>query len=166
MEENTPQYTKAKHEQCFGIHLTNKSDEQVSNVQLFNYNHKEDISIKYHCFFPDYDNIIRQLAALKINDGLRITKIHLNVTNENDETAIKQFESELKLIHTGLSGISYTRRRSLEQFYDQNQQDKTIIIPFEDSISLTNQLSIEIEYVMPNTELIFTIFYENTKNKN
>jgi hypothetical protein len=147
-------------EYCFTIHLENMRDSQITVVNLFEYNHTEDTQVEYNSFYPGYDFILRQLAAFKEYDNLKLTKIHINAIHENEEIVLKQFSSELTLKHTAINGTCYSRRFTLEIYYDPEQHQKTIIVPFDYPISLTNQLSIELEYLLPNIELIFTIFYQ------
>ena len=40
-------------ELVFVIHLKNKTDEKIFNLDLFNYHHKEHSKVEYKSFYPD-----------------------------------------------------------------------------------------------------------------
>jgi hypothetical protein len=153
---------QSNNEYCFEIHLRNTSDSQIATVNLFDYNYKENTQVEYSSFYLGYDFILRQLAAFKEYENLKITKIHINAIHENEEIALKQFYSELILKHTAINGTCYGSRFILEIYHDPEQLHKSIVVPFDYPISLTNQLSIELEYLVPNIQLVFTIFYEKS----
>lgn len=150
---------QSNNEYCFKIHLKNMCDSRIAVVNLFDYNHKENTQVEYNSFYPGYDFILRQLAALKEYDNIKLSKIHINAIHENEQIALSQFGSELTLKHTAINGTCYSSRFTLEIYYDPEQHHKSIIVPFDYPISMTNQLSIELEYLVPNIELVFTIFF-------
>lgn len=155
-----------KMEKCFVIELINKSDDKLYNVNLINFNHKQQTKIEYKGLIQEYDFILRQLASLRKSDGLMATRLHIMANCDYITFANRQVKGDLKTIHSGLCGSTYTRtfRRSehidLEQ-YHQNISD----ITFEQPISLTNQLTLELEYLMPETRIRVTVFYEEAVEK-
>lgn len=150
-------------EYCFTIHLRNMKDVAIDKTTLFDYHHRECLSVDYDSPYPPgYDFLLRQLAAFKQYDNLKITKIHINAIHENEEIALKQLGAELLVIYCAINGMSITQRHLLEILYDPDQDEKSVILTFDNPISLTNQLDIEIEYLMPNIHLVFTIFYHKS----
>ena len=159
MESEIPQSNNGY---CFNIHLKNRTDEKVANVSLFEYNHRENLLVEYSSFYPGYDFILRQLAAFKEYENLKITKIHIHAVHENDEMALSQYGSELRAIYTAINGMSKARIHLLELLYETEQHHKAVVLDFDEPISLTNQLNFEMEYLIPNIELVFTIFYQKS----
>ena len=153
---------EAKNEYCFTIHLRNMIDVAIDKTTLFDYHHRECLSVDYDSPYPPgYDFILRQLAAFKEYENLKITKIHINAIHENEEIAIKQLGAELLVMYSAINGMCLTQRHLLDILYDPEQHHKSVVLNFDEPISLTNQLDIEIEYLMPNIQLVFTIFYIN-----
>lgn len=148
-------------ELVFVIHLKNKTDEKIFNLDLFNYHHKEHSKVEYKSFYPDYDYLLRQLAGLRKNDDLGITKIRFAANCDYDRFSVKQVKSEVELIWTSLNGASYSTKRDLALFHTAEQVHHNIVdLPFEKPIMLTNQLQVRLEYLMPETELTVTVFYK------
>ena len=148
-------------ELAFAIHLKNKTDEKIFNVDLFNYNHKEQVKIEYKSFYPDYDYLLRQLSGLRKNDELQLTKIHFLANCDYSKFAFKQVKSQVELVYTSLNGSSYSTTKDLSIFHTAEQvHNNIIVLPFEKPITLSNQLQVKLEYLMPETQLEVTLFYK------
>jgi hypothetical protein len=155
-----------KMQKCFVIELINKTDDKLYNVDLINFNHKEQTKIEYKGLLNEYDFVLRQLASLRKSDGLMATRIHIMANCDYITFANRQVNGDLKTIHSGLCGIVYTRTFKRSEHIDLEQYHQNILeITFEQPISLTNQLSFELEYLMPETRIRVTIFYEESLEK-
>lgn len=151
---------ESKLEKCFGIHLVNNTDEKILNLDLFNYHYKEQSKVGYKSFHSEYDSLLRQLAGLRKFDNLQITKIHFHAECDYPKFSIKQVNSKIELVWTSLDGCSYSLTNDLALFYSHEQVHKNIVIlPFEKPITLSNQLQVKIEYLMPETEMTVSVFY-------
>jgi len=150
-------------QKCFVIELINKTDDKLYNVDLINFNHKEQTKIEYKGLLNEYDFILRQLASLRKSDGLMATRIHIMAICEYSTFANRQIKCTLKTIYSGLCGMVYTRTMRLNEYFDLEQYHENIVVlPFEQPISLTNQLSFELQYLMPETRIRVTVFYEES----
>jgi hypothetical protein len=165
-QTNTEEIKTGNSDTCFVIHLKNKTDEKLFNVELFNFNHKEQDKIEYRSFYPDYDYVLRQLAGLRKNDELQVTKIHFSADCDYSKFAVKQVKSEVELVYTSLNGTIYSTKRDLALFHTADQVHHNIVIlPFEHPITLSNQLQFKLQYLMPETELTVTVFYKKNKEE-
>jgi hypothetical protein len=148
-------------QKCFVIELINKTDDKLYNVDLINFNHKEQTKIEYKGLVNEYDFLLRQLASLRKSDGLMATRIHIMANCDYITFANRQVNGDLKTVHSGLCGSTYTRIFKRSEHIDLEQYHQNILeITFEQPISFTNQLSFELEYLMPETRIRVTVFYE------
>jgi len=148
-------------QKCIVLNLKNKSDDKLYNVNLINYNYKEQSSIEYSGTYVDYDLLLRQLGSLRTSDGYKITKIHLIAVCDYNVFANRQVQCDLRVIYSGFDGIVVTVPHKLCDHFEPMQFHRNIVIVnFKEGLALNNELSLELGYLMPETELRVTIHYE------
>lgn len=146
---------------CIVLNLKNKTDDKLYNVNLINHKHKEQTAIEYSGTYLDYDFLLRQLGSLKKSDGYKITKIHFISICDYNVFANRQVQCDLRAVYSGVDGRVVTvPYKLLEHFEPMQFHRNIVIVNFKEGLYLTNELSLELEYLMPETELRVTVHYE------
>jgi hypothetical protein len=151
-----------EHLDLFSLSITNKSDEKIHNVKIFNYDFKDQPQIKYENLEGmAYSEFLRKLDKVESRKYI-ITKIRLVADCDYKKFQNKQLEAELYYKNKNIFARELTIRVQPWLFYSPEQEHDNII-DIEDSFILYSNSEFELEYLMPETTVCLYFFL--TKNK-
>jgi len=150
--KNSPPYT---------IRVKNLTDEKLYNVDLFNYEHEKQKKIEYSCIHGvSYEYFLRLLASY--NEPIELIKMmRFSAFCDNSKFQNKQLRTFIRTIYTKLDGCSEYITTAISNYMNPYQQQSNIIeVPLidEQRIKFSNQLQLRLDYLMPETEIVITIF--------
>lgn len=140
------------------IKIRNLTDEKLYNVKVFDYKHSFQRKLEYTPLTPglEYDDILRQLAAeneCRIIIGM--TALTVAYFGKLDHVEKRQINSQMTIKYKTMFGI--VAEQPMNIFMDAYQQQPDTIIGRK-SYGLDNSLSLELEYLLPNTEVIISMY--------
>jgi hypothetical protein len=144
----------------YQIRIKNLTDEKLYDVDLFNYKHDKQNKIEYSCGMGvDYDKFLRILASNRLSEE-RVDLFRINAWCDYPKFRNKQLNSCLHTIYEEPNGISSSCPTGLGIYFSAYQMQSDIIDVRVDSlkIQLNNLLQLRLSYLMPETEMVFTIF--------
>jgi len=144
----------------YQIRIKNLTDEKLYDVDLFNYKHEKQNKIKYSCGMGvDYDKFLRILASNSLSEE-KIDLIQFMAFCDYDKFRNKQIISSLSTIYEEPNGISSSIKTNIGNYFSAYQQQANIVDMKVDSlkIQLNNLLQLRLSYLMPETEIVITIF--------
>ena len=144
----------------YQIRIKNLTDEKLYDVDLFNYKHDKQNKIEYSCGMGvDYDKFLRILASNTLSEE-RVDLFRINAWCDYPKFRNKQLNSCLHTIYEEPNGISSSCPTGLGIYFSAYQMQSDIIDVRVDSlkIQLNNLLQLRLSYLMPETEMVFTIF--------
>ena len=145
----------------YQIHIKNLTDEKLYDVDLFNYEHEKQNKIAYSCGAGvDYNNFLRFLSALS-EAKEQVKLLRVQVWCDYPKFRNKQLNCCLHRIITNPNGCLESVALQVGNYFMAYQHQSDIIdIPMTDDnkIELFNELQLRLSYLMPETEMIITIF--------
>ena len=144
----------------YQIRIKNLTDEKLYDVDLFNYKHDKQNKIEYSCGMGvDYDKFLRILASNTLSEE-RVDLFRINAWCDYPKFRNKQLNSCLHTIYEEPNGISSSCPTGLGIYFSAYQMQSDIIDVRVDSlkIQLNNLLQLRLSYLMPETEMVITIF--------
>jgi hypothetical protein len=144
----------------YQIRIKNLTDEKLYDVDLFNYKHEKQNKIEYSCGMGvDYDKFLRILASNRLSEE-RVDLFRINAWCDYPKFRNKQLNSCLHTIYEEPNGISSSCPTGLGIYFSAYQMQSDIIDVRVDSlkIQLNNLLQLRLSYLMPETEMVITIF--------
>jgi hypothetical protein len=145
----------------YQIHIKNLTDEKLYDVDLFNYEHEKQNKIAYSCGTGvEYNNFLRFLSALS-EAKEQVTLLRFQVWCDYPKFRSKQLNCCLHRIITNPNGSMQSDLLQVGNYLSAYHHQSDIIdIPMTDDnkIELFNQLQLRLSYLMPETEMIITIF--------
>jgi hypothetical protein len=144
----------------YQIRIKNLTDEKLYDVDLFNYKHEKQNKIEYSCGMGvDYDKFLRILASNTLSEE-RVDLFRINAWCDYPKFRNKQLNSCLHTIYEEPNGNYSSSPTGLGIYFSVYQQQSDIIDVRVDSlkIQLNNLLQLRLSYLMPETEMVITIF--------
>jgi hypothetical protein len=144
------------------VNIKNKTSKRISNVDVFNYDYKENDDIEYSCPHDvSYGQFLREIASYsKPNFYINNIKQHIESSNKN--TITEQSESSISYILQNANGIKSVGfyLLSIKQVWNQNkfwgyELEKDLV-----KIPLFVKTNLSINYLMPNTEITLFLYLE------
>mgnify|MGYP000912351912 FL=1 len=136
--------------QVISLRITNKTDDKLHNVKIFNYDFKEQNQIKYENLIGmSYSEFLRKWDKLE-SKKYTIKKIRLRCVCNYKKFQNKQLEAELYYKNKDIFSKEYVNPVQTKLFYSplQAQDD---IIDIEKSYTILSNSEFELEYLMPDT---------------
>jgi hypothetical protein len=162
-ELNVTEYNIPKKESLlpYQIRIKNLTDEKLYDVDLFNYQHEKQNKIAYSCGMGvEYNTFLRFLSALS-KAKEQVVLLKFQVWCDYPKFRSKQLNCCLHKIITNTNGCMQSYPLQVGNYFSAYQQHADIIdIPMADNnkIELFNELQLRLSYLMPETEMIITIF--------
>ena len=107
-----------------------------------------------------YDKYLRLLASY--NEPIELIKMmRFSAFCDNSKFQNKQLRTFIRTIYTKLDGCSEYITTAISNYMNPYQQQSNIIeVPLVDKqlIKFSNQLQLRLDYLMPETEIVITIF--------
>jgi hypothetical protein len=145
----------------YAIRVKNLTDEKIYDVDLFNYEHEKQNKIEYSCGMGvEYKSFLRFLSALS-EAKEQVKLLRIQVWCDYPKFRSKQLNCCLHRIITTPNGRMQSDPLQVGNYFSSYQQQSDIIdIPMTDDnkIELFNQLQLRLSYLMPETEMIITIY--------
>ena len=145
----------------YQIRIKNLTDEKLYDVDLFNYEHEKQNKIAYSCGMGvEYNRFLRFLSVLS-EAKEKVTLLRFQVWCDYPKFRIKQLNCCLHTIYQEPNGCMQSVPLQVGNYFSPHQQQSDIIdIPMTDGdkIELFNELQLRLSYLMPETEMIITIF--------
>lgn len=150
----------------YQIRIKNLTDEKLYDVDLFNYEHEKQKNIEYSCIHGvSYEYFLRLLSSY--NEPIELIKMmRFSALCDYSKFANKQLRTCIYTIYTKLDGCSEYITTELSPYINAYQPQSNIIeVPLLDKqrIKFSNQLQLRLSYLMPETEIIITIFSTKIK---
>lgn len=153
-----------EHLDLFSLSITNKSDEKIHNVKIFNYDFKEQKQIKYENLEGmAYSEFLRKLNKVE-SEKYTIKKIRLVAVCDYKKFQNKQLEAELYYKNKNIFARELTIPLQTFMFYYPLEEPNNII-HIEKSFRLYSNSEFELEYLMPDTTVNLYFFLTKTKTK-
>jgi hypothetical protein len=153
---------KEEHLDLFSLSITNKSDEKIHKVKIFNYDFKEQKEIKYENLEGmSYSEFLRKLDKVE-SEKYTIKKIRLAAVSNYKKFQDKQLEAKLYYKNKNIFARELTILIQL-CFYYSPEQEHDNIIDIKKSFILYSNSEFELEYLMPDTTV--NLYFFLTKNK-
>ena len=151
-----------EHLDLFSLSITNKSDEKIHKVKIFNYDFKEQKEIKYENLEGmSYSEFLRKLDKVE-SEKYTIKKIRLVAVSNYKKFQDKQLEAKLYYKNKNIFARELTILIQL-WFYYSPEQEHDNIIDIKKSFILYSNSEFELEYLMPDTTV--NLYFFLTKNK-
>lgn len=151
----------------YQICIKNLTDEKLYDVNLLNYDHEKQNKIAYSCGMGvEYNSFLRFLSALS-EAKEQVKLLRVQVWCDYPKFRSKQLNCCLHKIITDPNGRMQSVPLQVSHYFSAYQHQSDIIdIPMTDvdKIELFNKLQLRLSYLMPETEMIITIF-PSTINK-
>jgi hypothetical protein len=145
----------------YQIRIKNLTDEKLYDVDLFNYEHEKQNKIAYSCGMGvEYNRFLRFLSALS-EAKEQVFLLRFQVWCDYPKFRSKQLNCCLHKIITNPNGRMQSEPLQVGNYFSAYQQQSDIIdIPMTDDnkIELFNELQLRLSYLMPETEMIITIY--------
>jgi hypothetical protein len=145
----------------YQIHIKNLTDEKIYNVDLFNYDHEKQRKLSYSCTNGvSYDKFLRWLSSLN-EPKEKIALLRLQVWCDYHKFINKQINCCLHTIYEKPNGKMISVPLQVGNYFSANQMQSGIVdMPMSDNqdIQLFNELQLRFSYLMPETEMIITIY--------
>ena len=153
-----------EHLDLFSLSITNKSDEKIHNVKIFNYDFKDQPQIKYENLEGmAYSEFLRKLDKVESGKYI-IRKIRLVADCDYKKFQNKQLEAELYYKNKNIFARELTIPLQTFMFYYPLEEPDNII-HIEKSFRLYSNSAFELEYLMPETTVNLYFFLTKTKQK-
>jgi hypothetical protein len=150
----------------YKIHIKNLTDEKLYDVDLFNYEHEKQNKIAYSCGIEvDYNSFLRSIASNCLSEE-QVTLLKFQVFCDYPKFINKQLNCCLHKIIENPNERMKSESLQVGNYFSAYQQQFDIIdIPMTDDnkIELFNELQLRLSYLMPETEIIITIFSTKIK---
>jgi hypothetical protein len=146
------------------LKIKNLTDEKLKNVKIFNFDSKNQEQVEYSVLHSSmkYEDFLRKYQLLD-NDKHTIIKTRIISKCDYKKYELKQINSNINCIVESIFGLkSSTPIKS--QIYLSAFQFQQNIVDIDFKILITSNLELELEYLMPETEIIIN-FSILTKNK-
>ena len=145
----------------YQIEIKNLTDEKLYDVDLFNYDHDKQNKVSYSCTNGvPYERFLRFLSSL--NEAKEEVKmLRFQVWCDYSKFISKQINCCVHTIYEKPNGsVSSVPLHAGNYFSSYQQQAGIIDIPLTDNhkIKLFNELQLRLSYLMPETNMIITIF--------
>jgi hypothetical protein len=145
----------------YTICVKNLTDEKLYDVDLFNYEFEKQKKIEYSCIQGvSYQYFLRILSSWN-QASEEIKTIRFSASCDYKKFQQKQLQTRLRIINTNLNGFSASVPKDLFVYFNAYQMQANIIdvqLTDKERIKLFNQLQLRLDYLMPETEMIITIF--------
>ena len=145
----------------YQIRIKNLTDEKLYDVDLFNYEHEKQNKIAYSCGMGvEYNRFLRFLCALS-EAKEQVKLLRVQVWCDYPKFRSKQLNCCLHRIIQNPNGCLESVPLQVGHYLSASQFQSDIIdIPMTDDnkIELFNELELRLSYLMPETEMIITIF--------
>jgi len=162
-ELNVAEYNIPKKETLlpYQIRIKNLTDEKLYDVDLFNYEHEKQKKIEYSCIHGvSYEYFLRLLASY--SEPIELIKMmRFSAFCDYSKFQNKQLRTFIRTIYTKLDGCSEYITTAISNYMNPYQQQSNIIevlLVDEQRIKFSNQLQLRLDYLMPETEIVITIF--------
>jgi hypothetical protein len=137
-------------DQVISLRITNKTDDKLHNVKIFNYDFKEQNQIKYENLIGmAYSEFLRKWDKLE-SKKYTIKKIRLRCVCNYKKFQNKQLEAELYYKNKDIFSKEYVNPVQTKLFYSPLQAQDNII-DIEKSYTILSNSEFELEYLMPDT---------------
>jgi hypothetical protein len=145
----------------YQIRIKNLTDEKLYDVDLFNYEHEKQNKIAYSCGMGvEYNSFLGFLSALS-EAKEQVKLLRVQVWCDYPKFRSKQLNSCLHRIIQNPNGCLESVPLQVGNYLSPYQQQSDIIdIPMtdENKIELFNELQLRLSYLMPETEIIITLY--------
>ena len=145
----------------YQVCIKNLTDEKLYDVDLFNYEHEKQNKIAYSCGMGvEYNRFLRFLSALS-EAKEQVKLLRVQVWCDYPKFRSKQLNCCLHRIIQNPNGCLESVPLEVGHYLSASQFQSDIIdIPMTDDnkIELFNELQLRLSYLMPETEMIITIF--------
>jgi hypothetical protein len=145
----------------YQIRIKNLTDEKLYDVDLFNYEHEKQNKVAYSCGMGvEYNRFLRNLSALS-EAKEQVTLLRFQVWCDYPKFRSKQLNCCLHKIITNPNGRMQSEPLQVGNYFSAYKQQSDIIdIPMTDDnkIEFFNELQLRLSYLMPETEIIITIY--------
>lgn len=153
-----------EHLDLFSLSITNKSDEKIHKVKIFNYDFKEQKQIKYENLEGmAYSEFLRKLDKVE-SEKYTIQIIRLVAVCDYKKFQNKQLEAELYYKNKDIFAREWTIPIQPLLYYHPEQEHANII-DIKKSFRLYSNSEFELEYLMPDTTVNLHFFLTKTKTK-
>ena len=150
----------------YQIRIKNLTDEKLYDVDLFNYEHEKQNKIAYSCGMGvDYNSFLRSIASNSLSKE-QVTLLKFQVFCDYPKFINKQLNCCLHKIIENPNERMKSESLQVGNYFSAYQQQFDIIdIPMTDDnkIELFNELQLRLSYLMPEIEIIITIFLTKIK---
>lgn len=153
-----------EHLDIFSLSITNKTDEKIHKVKIFNYDFKEQKQIKYENLEGmAYSEFLRKLDKVE-SQKYTIQIIRLVAVCDYKKFQNKQLEAELHYKNKNIFARELTIPIQPLLYYHPEQEHENII-DIKKSFRLYSNSEFELEYLMPDTTVNLYFFLTKTKTK-
>lgn len=145
----------------YQVRIKNLTDEKLYDVDLFNYEHEKQNKIAYSCGMGvEYNRFLRFLSALS-EAKEQVVLLRFQVWCDYPKFRSKQLNCCLHKIITNPNGNMQSVPLQVGNYLSPYQQQSDIIdilMTDDNKIELFNELQLRLSYLMPETEMIITIY--------
>jgi hypothetical protein len=146
----TPQQSITDLAQVISLRLTNKTDEKLHNVNIFNYDYKDQNQIKYENLTGmAYSEFLRKWDKLESNKYI-IKKVRFVAICDYKKFERKQLSGKIFYKNTNVFSLSSAVPTEPMMWYSPFQEQPNII-DIERTFSILSDTEFELEYLMPDT---------------
>jgi hypothetical protein len=163
-EGDISENSNQEHLDLFSLSITNKSDEKIHKVKIFNYDFKEQKQIKYENLEGmAYSEFLRKLDKVE-SQKYTIQIIRLVAVCDYKKFQNKQLEAELYYKNKNIFARELTIPIQPLLYYSPEQEHANII-DIKKPFRLYSNSEFELEYLMPDTTVNLHFFLTKTKTK-
>ena len=163
-EGDISENSNQEHLDLFSLSITNKSDEKIHKVKIFNYDFKEQKQIKYENLEGmAYSEFLRKLDKVE-SQKYTIQIIRLVAVCDYKKFQNKQLEAELYYKNKNIFARELTIPIQPLLYHSPYQQHANII-DIKKPFRLYSNSEFELEYLMPDTTVNLHFFLTKTKTK-
>jgi hypothetical protein len=156
-----PQPSNTDLAQVISLRLTNKTDEKLHNVKIFNFDFKGQYQIKYENLTGmAYSEFLRKWDKLESNK-YNINKVRLVALCDYKKFERKQLSGKIFYKNTNVFSLSSAVPTEPMMWHSPYQAQPNII-DIERTFSILSDTEFELEYLMPDTTVDIHFFL--TKN--
>jgi hypothetical protein len=156
----------------YSFMIKNLTDDKFYDVDIFNYDHKNQKNIEYHCLNGiSYDTFLRRLSAITKSEE-EIEFVRILVSCDYPKFRRKQLISSIFTSYVKKNGSALHTPAPTGLFLDVYQQQSDMIdmslneqMFKGNKILLSNELQLTLAYLMPEATVTITLYPKLISNQ-